>query len=255
MLQTKPSVRGPVATANVASFMTLTSKLIERHPHAPGIGVFYGPSGFGKTYASIFGQNRSGALRIEVGESWTRKTLLKAVLAEAGQVARGSISDMAEAAIRVLGDDPYRPLIIDEADRMLDGSHRMIELVRDLHDKSTAPIILIGEEQLPSKIQPNERVHNRVLDWVAAQASDLEDAQALAASICGSVEVADDLLSAIVERSEGRARRIVVNLVRAEEIARNLGQARIDLTTWGETEFFESRPPRARSFASIRRGR
>lgn len=252
MLQAGLTVKGPVATANVAAFMGLATKLIERNPTAPGIGVFHGPSGYGKTYASIFAQNRTRAIRVEVGDYWTRKTLLKSILAEAGLQARGTIADMAEAVIRILGDDPHRPLIIDEADRLVDK--RMIELVRDLQDKSTAPIILIGEEHLPTKLATVERVHNRVLDWVAAEPTDLEDARALAASLCPRLTLEDDLLAEIVNRSDGRARRIVVNLIRASEIARNLGVARIDRAAWGNNGFFDSRPPSPRNIAALARG-
>jgi len=248
MLQSGVAAKGPVATTNVSAFMILATKLIERDPNAPGFGVFFGPSGFGKTYASIFAQNKTRAIRVEVGDYWTRKTLLKNILAEAGQVAKGTIADMAEATIRVLGDDPSRPLIIDEADRLV--TRGMVELVRDLQDKSTAPIILIGEEHLPAKLQPNERMHNRVLDWVGAEPSDLDDARQLASSLC-SCRVADDLLAEIVRRSDGRARRIVVNLVRVAEIARHQGVAEMDLETWGNTAFFDSRPPNPRSYAAV----
>ncbi|MFG1318039.1 AAA family ATPase [Xanthobacter autotrophicus] len=244
MLNGDAAVKGPVATANVAAFMTLATKLIERDPNVPGIGVFYGPSGYGKTYASIFAQNKTRALRVEVGDYWTRKTLLKAILAEAGQAARGTIADMADEAIRILGDMPSRPVIIDEADRLLKLG--MIELVRDLHDKSTAPIILIGEELLPTKIEPLERVHNRVLDWVGAQPSDLDDARQLAGSICRGIKLSDDLLAAIVKESDGRARRIVVNLVKAGEMARNRGLKALDLKTWGQEALHSGRAPKPR---------
>ncbi len=245
-------MKGPVATTNVAAFMGLATKLIERDPTAPGFGVFHGPSGYGKTYASIFAQNKTRAIRVEVGDYWTRKTLLKSILAEAGQSPRGTIADMAEATIRILGDEPGRPLIIDEADRLVDK--RMIELVRDLQDKSTAPIILIGEEHLPAKLAAVERVHNRVLDWVAAQPTDMDDARSLAASICPGIVIGDDLLAEIVNRSDGRARRIVVNLTRAGEIARNSGTKTLDRRTWGSTEFFDSRPPSPRNIAALARG-
>lgn len=245
MLHKDAATAGPVATTNVAAFMTLATKLIDRDPNAPGLGVFYGPSGYGKTYASIFAQNRTRAIRVEVGDYWTRKTLLKAILAETGQVARGTIADMAEETIRLLGDEPDRPLIIDEADRAVDRG--MIELIRDLHDKSTAPIILIGEERLPAKIEPHERVHNRVLDWVGAQPSDIDDARALAASLCAGIAIGDDLLAAMVAKSDGRARRIVVNLVKAAEIARNRGVTALDLGAWGGEGFFSGRAPKPRA--------
>ncbi|MEW6124150.1 MAG: ATP-binding protein [Pseudomonadota bacterium] len=239
-------VRGPIPTANVAQFMALTKKLIERDPDAPGIGVFHGPSGFGKTYASIWAQNKTSALRVEVRDYWTKKTLLKNILAEAGQVAKGTISDMAEEVIRILGDCPSRPLIVDEADNLVERG--LIETVRSIQSTSTAPVILIGEEMLPSKIQPYERVHNRVLDWVPAQPSDTDDARAFAQSLCPGVHIADDLLSEIVRRTEGRARRIVVNLVRAGEVAQHRGLRELTLASWGTTEFFESRAPAARKF-------
>lgn len=244
MLQ-NAAVRGPVATSNVAAFMALTNTLVNRNPNAPGLGVFYGPSGYGKTYASIFAQNRTRAIRVEVGDCWTRKTLLKAILAEAGQSGKGTIADLADAVIRLLGDDPSRPLIVDEADRLV--SRGMLELVRDIGDKSTAPILLIGEENLPNNLVNYERVHNRVLDWVAAQPTDLDDARDLAASLCTGIEISDDLLAEIVSRSDGRARRIVVNLIKVAEIARASGHRSMTRAQWGDQPFFESRPPQARN--------
>ena len=61
---------GQVPLKNVAAFMTLTMRLIERAPHLPGFGVCHGPSGFGKTYASIYAENKTRAVRVEVGELW-----------------------------------------------------------------------------------------------------------------------------------------------------------------------------------------
>lgn len=245
-----PSIsRGPIATMNVAMFMALAHKLIQRDPFLPGFGVFYGPSGFGKTFASIYAQNQTRAIRVEVGDYWTRKTLLQSILAEAGVKARGSISDMANATIHMLGDDPDRPLIIDEADRLI--SRGLVELVRDLQDKSTAPIILIGEEHLPAALQHNERMHNRVLDWVGAQPADLHDARALALGLCPTLDISDDLLAAIVERSGGRARRIVVNLTKVMDQARKAGAREMTLAAMGDTPLFEGRAPSARMFGRV----
>ncbi|MEX0753223.1 MAG: hypothetical protein WD073_09910, partial [Xanthobacteraceae bacterium] len=78
-------VKGPVAIKNVAAFMAMTTRLRDRDPHLPGIGVCSGYSGLGKTYASIFAQNKTRAVRVEVGDSWTRRTFLQAVLQEFGQ--------------------------------------------------------------------------------------------------------------------------------------------------------------------------
>ena len=171
---------GLAALKNVSRFLVLMETLINRGPHLPGIGVFHGYSGYGKTYAALYVQNITGALRVEVGDSWTKKKFLQMLLEEAGiDKPRGrTIADLTEEAIEVLGDDPGRPLFIDEADKLADKG--MLELVREIHEHSQAPIVLIGEEQLPGKILKVERVHNRVLDWVPAEPCDHDDARALA---------------------------------------------------------------------------
>lgn len=246
-------VSGPLPIKNVALFMAMTKRLIERDPHLPGIGVCHSPSGFGKTYAGIFTQNKTGARRVEVGDSWTRRTFLRAVLREFGMEpkGRGTIADMAEEAIGALGEDPHRPLIVDEADKLVDKG--MIEIVRELHEYSGAPIILVGEEKLPAKLLGVERVHNRVLEWFPAQPCDIEDARQLARAFAPKVSIEDDLLDLIRSQSGGRARRIVVNLARVGELARNKGWNSIDRESFGNTQLYTGEPPAVRHVDAYKR--
>jgi len=248
-------VKGPVAIKNVAAFMVMAQRLIDRDPHLPGLGVCHGPSGLGKSYAAIYLQNKTRALRVEVGDSWTRRSLLIAVLAEL-QIKpknRLTVSDMASEAIEALAEEPSRPLIIDEADKLVDKG--MIEIVRELHEHSGAPIILIGEEKLPSKLLAVERVHNRVLDWLPAQPCDLEDTQELARAFAPNLTITDDLMDLIRTQSGGRARRIVVNVSRVAEFARNKGLKIIDLARWGNGALFTGEPPLPRHVEPFKKAR
>lgn len=242
----KPQNQGPVALKNVAAFMAMTTRLIERSPHLPGFGVCHGPSGYGKTYASIFAQNRVKAARVEVGDSWTRRMLLRRILQEFGERPkdRTPIAELAEMARFVLADDPQRPLIVDEADKLIDKG--MIEILRELQEESGAPVILIGEEKLPAKLLTVERMHNRVLHWFSAEPCDLDDTRVLAQAFAPKVDIRDDLLDAIRARSSGRARRIVVNLDHAAEVARNRGLKSLDLKAWGAEDYFTGEPPTPR---------
>ncbi|WP_244434757.1 AAA family ATPase [Afipia sp. P52-10] len=221
----------------------MATRLIERAPHLPGFGVCHSPSGYGKTYASIFAQNKLRAARVEVGDSWSRRTLLHNILREFRISARESarLDKLCELAIAALGDDPRRPLIIDEADKLVDK--HMIETVRELQEKSGAPVILIGEERLPTKLLQVERMHNRVLSWFAAQPCDIDDARQFAKVYVPKVAIADDLLQAICVNSGGKARRIVVNLDTASEIARNQNLTKLTLAHWGDQKFYTGEPP------------
>ncbi|WP_236549860.1 ATP-binding protein, partial [Profundibacterium mesophilum] len=79
---------------------------------------------------------------------------------------KGTVSEMVEAISAELAMSDA-PLLIDEADMLV--KRKMIEIVRDIYEGSGAPVILIGEELLPQKLQQWERIHGRMLDWVAAQ--------------------------------------------------------------------------------------
>jgi DNA transposition AAA+ family ATPase len=231
------------ALKNVILLMQLHQRLKDRGPHLPGIGVMHGYSGYGKTYAAIYLANKTGAARVEIGDSWTKKTLLMAILKELGDPRpKGTIPGLAEAAIERLAMPGHPPLIIDEADKLVDKG--MIELVREIHESAQVPVILIGEEALPAKLERVERSHNRVLEWVAAQPCDLEDTRKLAAIFAPHLSLSDDLLDQIRAQSQGKARRIVTNLDRIKEWA--FEQGRTDLNSADYRGGFQpvSAPPR-----------
>lgn len=237
------------ALKNVVEMMKLVEKLRSRPPHLPNIGVMHGPSGYGKSWAAIYAANKTHAVRVEVCDSWTRKTLLKAILHELGTtLPRGTVADMAARAVELLGEEIGRPLLIDEADKLVDKG--MVELVRELAEFSQVPVVLIGEEALPSKLARVERVHNRVLDWAPAQPCDLEDTRKLAALYAPRLTLTDGLLERVRSESDGRARRIVTNLHHIAEWARNHGRAGADEDYDGS--IFTGQVPTPRSFKIAR---
>lgn len=215
------------ALKNVMIMMNMVQRLQDRGQHLPGIGVMHGFSGYGKTYAAIYASNKVSAVRVEIGDSWSKKTLLTAILRELGvQRPTGTIPMLAEAAIMRLAEPGHPPLIIDEADKLCDKG--MIEIVRELHESAQVPVILIGEEALPAKLEASERTHNRVLEWAQALPCDLEDTRKLAGIFCRSLTLADDLLEAVCQQSQGRARRVVTNLDRIAHWAVGVGATQID---------------------------
>ncbi|MGX7745904.1 DUF3164 family protein, partial [Rhodopseudomonas parapalustris] len=207
---------GQVPLKNVASFMTLTLRLQSREPHLPSFGVFYGPSGFGKTEASIYAQNKTNAVRVELGETWSIKKLLQELLFELRIQPKGTIPDLADQVKAALGDDPRRPLIIDEADKLL-RKGGMLEVIREIGDVAGCPVILIGEEMLPDKLAVHERFHGRVMDWTAAEECDQDDVAALAsatpATADGTVVIGD---KTFMHDSSGRL--VPVDLIKPQHL-------------------------------------
>jgi len=228
----------------VGLFMELVDRVMRRPPHLPGMATFHGFSGYGKTFSATLAANTYRALYVEVGSTWTKKRFLEALLTELGQPARGTIADMADQVISGLAQE-NRPVIIDEFDHV--ASRGFVDLVREIHDKSCAAVILIGEELLPSKLVKWERFHNRMLDWMPAQPADLEDVRHLARLYAPGIEMAEDLLARITEAAQGRVRRACVSIERVREMAATAGLDAVDLGAWGDRPLFLGQPPARRT--------
>jgi DNA transposition AAA+ family ATPase len=194
---------------NVALFAEAMTACIMRPPHLPGLMCFHGPSGYGKSFAATYAANVHRAFYVEARSSWTKRALCVAILREIGVEPQQRVYEMQQQIADALATQ-QRPLILDEADHVLAAG--AIEIVRDIHEASGAVVALIGEERLPNKLRAVERVHNRVLRWEGAVPSDLTDARALALLYCPGLQVADDLLQAVLQASRGGARRVCVNL-------------------------------------------
>ena len=240
----KSLVAGPrrAGLKNMALCLAMTQKLLDRGADMDRFGVFYGPSGYGKTYASIYVKNKTRGRLIEADVTWDRKTLLRAILSECGENdLQGTIAQLTQRAIFSLGDDPARPLIIDEADKLVDKG--MIEIIRALHDKARVAVVLIGEESLPRKLKPIERVDNRVMFWQPAQPCDLEDCAKLAAIFLPGVGISNELLDRVREEARGKARRVVNSLTNMEEFARTHKLAELTAQNYAG-EIVNGAPPR-----------
>lgn len=228
---------------NVILFGELMDRLIATPPHIPPLGVFYGFSGYGKTRSSIFTANIHQALYLEVGASWTIKQFCKHLCIELGIVPQSSTTEMVQDIIDVLQHN-RKPLIIDEFDHIARLGVRSINIVREILDKASSPIILIGEHMLPTKLKRWERFDNRVRSWVAARPSDNEDTQKLAEFYAPDIEIEGALLEELCNKAGGITRRICIGIESMKEFAYTTGTNTVTVQNWGDKVFFDEHPQR-----------
>lgn len=222
---------------NVAAFMTLMNRMVDRDLDLPGLAVFSGKSGWGKSKAAMMAGVRHRAIYVECGQFTTAKDLLILILKELNvDKPHGSISMLLWQAIELIAAE-RRPVIVDEAHFI--AKKRFVDLLREISDKATATVVLIGEEMLPAHLEEHERVHNRVLEWLPAVPCDASDFKLLAATRCKGLEIAPDLADAILQETKGNTRRIVINLSKAQQAAQLQGIARVDLAAFGGREAIE----------------
>lgn len=204
---------------NVAECFAVAQKLIDRPAGVDGLGLFYGPSGYGKSQASLYVQNKLKAIYIEVFEYWNKQKFTKAILQELGVAnPTGSFVSMMDQILSLLQDHPNRLLIIDEADKLIDK--QMIEYVRDIYKGARVPVLLVGEELLWDKLKKYERCDTRVTADGMANPSDLDDARALASIYVRPLHVHDDLLQHVLDETEGVTARVVTSLQEIGQFAK-----------------------------------
>lgn len=208
---------GVLPTRNVTLLMELVSRIKGRTDGLPGMGTFYGPTGWGKSKSVCMCAVTHQAYYVQVKSLWSRKYLLEMILRQMNIDIPRTTAPMLEAVGGQLAASG-RPLIIDEADLLV--TKGMIEVVRDIYESSQGTIILVGEENLPQLLARIERMHGRMLDWTAAQPTDIDDARLFAAHLCPGVSVADDLLERILTAARGSARYVCTNLDRVAEFCR-----------------------------------
>jgi hypothetical protein len=132
------------------------------------------------------------------------------------------------------------PLIIDEFDYLVKKGWE--DLVRDLYEGSDLPIIVIGEQRLPQKLEGTERFHSRVLEWVEAQPCSYSDADYLREIYAPDIDIEDRLMTKLMDASGGSVRRVCVNLDAVRYLCAQTKQSEISLEDWGAREFYTGKP-------------
>ena len=247
MTQNSQSFNTVAPLRNVTELNALVKKLKTRKQGMPGMACFSGPSGFGKTVACVYVVLKQRCYHIEVKKHWSQKTFCEKAAEIMGLVPKKkTVSGYFDAICEHLSIT-QSPFLIDDA--QFAAARGYVELLKDIYEGSGAPVILIGEEDLPTLLARIERVHNRLLDSPQAQPTNFADAKHLAGMYCGDVAFSDDLIEAVVEVSRGVARRVVVNLNNAGDLAAKLGKDTLSLADWqahSQKDFFTGRAPASR---------
>ncbi len=246
---------------NVSRLKAAGDALIQRDPGMPGIGMIWGPTGYGKSTAAAWFVNQCHGVYIRALAQWSPKSMLTAVARELDFDSRGlNNGELVEHIVQRLAETG-RPIFIDEADYVVERK-RLTDTLRDIHDLSTVPVILIGMHGIEKRIRSNPQFTGRVAQWVAFEGLDMEDTRMLADGLC-EVEVKDDLLEMLHAEASPKGaggagaevRRLVVGLGQIEHYARSRGRDVMALADWpkGRSFFLGAAPAPTASKGKVAR--
>jgi hypothetical protein len=148
-----------IETANTRRFNDLCIELADRSSLiGPSLAMVTGPAGRGKTEAAKHHATHTDAVYIPPLNTRTPPMVLREIAFELAKV-RPTRSD---TCLSVIGDEmakDRRLIIIDEADLL---AMNILEMLRNLNERFSCPILLIGEDELKGKIASRRRLASRI---------------------------------------------------------------------------------------------
>ena len=213
-----------VKTNNVKRFITMMNNLQNRAEGVPGMALVYGEPGLGKTQTINWWAFKNNAIFVRCTQLMSARWLLSEILEEMGEIYGYKISDCFKLVVRNLLVNP-QIIIIDEVDYLAVDS-RAVETLRDIHDKTNVPIILVGMINAKSRLKKFNHLYDRLSEIVKFEKFSKTDIKTIVQEL-SEVEMTDCAIRYIYTNLN-RFRQIVKVINKAEIIAKANGLNSID---------------------------
>ena len=213
-----------VKTNNVKRFITMMNNLQNRAEGVPGMALVYGEPGLGKTQTINWWAFKNNAILVRCTQLMSARWLLSEILEEMGEIYGYKISDCFKLVVRNLLVNP-QIIIIDEVDYLTVDS-RAVETLRDIHDKTNVPIVLVGMINAKSRLKKFNHLYDRLSEIVKFEKFSKTDIKMIVQEL-SEVEMTDCAIRYIYTNLN-RFRQIVKVINKAEIIAKANGLNSID---------------------------
>jgi replication-associated recombination protein RarA len=218
-----------VKTQNVQEVDRLVAKLLRRPKHElPGMAVVYGSTGYGKTRWAEMTAFHNGWGYMRVNRLQRQKSFLVEVYKrlhwltyQTEVIPVGHAAKIEEDCIQLLQDNPQIVLFIDEINHKIHKREwDIIEIIRDLTDRSFASIIMIGEQDTVEALTNyNQHFFARCHFFYKFEKNSLEDVKRICREV-SDVSLEDDVIEDIYNDTNGDLRKFVAFIPDLEETAK-----------------------------------
>jgi DNA transposition AAA+ family ATPase len=130
-----------IRTKNVKRFVALMDELQKLPPNIPKLALVYGEHGLGKTQTIQWWVDKNDSVYVRATQEMTSRWLLSEIAEELGEEPYWHTQETFELIENNLRQNP-KVIIVDEVDYLVEK--HTIETLRDLHDKTSCPIVLVG---------------------------------------------------------------------------------------------------------------
>lgn len=213
-----------VATSNVANFDAALTMLEDTEKGRPGMAMAFGPAGMGKTMAAMRAYATRGGAYVRTMEQMSQAAFLGALCFEVSGSRPNGAHACKTRIIEALEAHP-RTLFVDEADRL---DIRRIEDLRDIHDTTGCPAVLIGEQGLPTKVGARARIDDRIPDGYRIKFEPIKAKDILVfAQEAAGLALTPEACALAAAETKGNFRRVFGLVLSLEQAARAANTAEV----------------------------
>lgn len=201
-------------TKRVVAFRQAIAVVEDTVKGHPGIMLVWGSSGRGKSSCVEKYATDTGAVYLYVENELTSLTLLKQLCLELNGMEPNQKPKAKRIIVEELEENP-RTLLIDEADKL---SINCIEHLRDIHDETGTPLVLIGEPKIYGMLHSRKRLWSRVTKTVEFGPVTIEDIMLLGMKAC-DLKIKPEAANELLRRCKGDFRPLYHDLRDLEILA------------------------------------
>ena len=214
-----------VKTRNVKNFIGLMNNLIDKSNEVPKMGLIYGDPGLGKTQTAVWWATNNDAVYVRAQNKMTCRWLLEKIVYELGESPSRKMADLIEQCITHLRLKP-QIIIIDEVDYLI-NRNRIVETLRDLHDLTGVPIVLIGMQEAKTKLGKYRHLYDRISEIIEFKPFSKDDLDVIVEEL-SEIKITDEAKEIFFEKTN-RFRQVIKGISLLENLAKTNGLHKIDV--------------------------
>jgi DNA transposition AAA+ family ATPase len=202
-------------TKNVKSFLAVAKRLETKEAGVPGLALVWGTRGLGKTRTAIWYAAKNSAVYVRAKSLWTPAWMLEELAVELDLVPAKRKKDLFADICNALLEKP-RLIIVDEVNL---PPVKCLEALRDIHDTTETPMILIGHDGIIPRLKRMGPFFSRFLYITEFKPLDEEDLEEFC-KVCVELPVSEAARKAVLKLTGGNFRKTVVVLKGMESRAK-----------------------------------
>lgn len=203
-----------IKTKNVKRFITLMDELQKLPFNIPKLALVYGDHGLGKSQTIQWWADKNDSVYVRATQGMTSRWLLSEIAEELGEDPFWHSQETFSLIENHLRQNP-KVIIVDEIDYLIEK--HTVETLRDLHDKTGCPIVLVGMGAADKKLARYPHLCDRIYKSIKFESYNQNDIEEILSNLT-ELQFTDDAVQYLATRAN-QFRQLVKLVNRIEKLS------------------------------------